>query len=1290
MRVVESYSDGSQVESIQGLGQDVWTPALIEDDEDVRYLLISPEHDTIPVQTWVRAHQAGAIALVMSCFPVGDWMVLPVAVFMRDRTERNGSYDIPAGALQYMGPLVFSGLIEKLGADKFVEMEEPVTDDAPLAGRFVSLHTHSEYSALDGLSLIKEMVAEVVADGQPALAVTDHGFVTGHPELQMCCREAGIRPIFGLEAYFQDDRFRRTKHWEEPDPEHPKKMIKKSDSREALYGYTHITLWAETTEGLWNLWAMSTEAHRDGNFGGKPRLDWETLQRFNTGVICSTGCLRGPLAKQILAGDDMQARVVLGRLLEIFDNDRLVIELHTNSLPDQRKVNREAIRYACDYNIPLIACTDSHYPTPGDADFHHTWLAVNTGKDVTEETSLFGGQPEYFMHTADQVEAALAYLPADVVAEAMANTVLIADRCKAEISGEPRPPVYSRGEDGVAEDVRRLREICEAAWARKVLGKPQPESVYRERFEREMELIEAKRFSGYFLVVWDYVSAAKREGILVGPARGSGAGSLVGYLAGIVETDPIYYDLMFERFLTWGRNELPDFDIDFPTSKTDWIADYLRRRWGEDYAVAIGTVTRLQCKGAIDNARRALTPTLPEDSIDFKDFKFVSALIDEADAPLAGKHMTWDDICAQFADVLDPLRQKYPTIFAAADRMVGRVKTYGKHAAGMVISTDRPLTNLPLRMGDDGHMITQFDMDALAALGLVKFDLLKLKSLDIIQEALDQIDRQYGRRLDPYEWFEELRDPEVWEQVAEGQTLGVFQIETAAGTKLTKQFKPASVEDLAIIGAIVRPGPARSGLKDMYLRRRAGLEEVSYPDPRMESFLKPTYGVLIYQEQIMLTCMKLAGYDETEADGIRSILGKKKVEKIPAAGAEFLRRAVEHGTDRKVAESLWIQMAEFAKYGFGKGHSTGYALVGAWQAWLKFHYTAAYLTGCLSFVDQDRVPAFVNETRRMGYKVLPPDVNASGVKFLSTREGVRYGISAVKGIGAKTAPKIVANQPYESIEHFRAASGADAGTIKVLAQVGAFDSIWPNRRALEQMLDWESDPESRRCQHRVADPGIPSTSMVGCQFDWAHEPDPPLVKIPKKRQGECPRCRGLMVVTDPMINDDQGELTVQCPDCGGTGKQAWEPKPPPARCTVACRRYIPPQPLQLDLIEPYTHDDILNREREILGVYLTGTPFDRIDQEYRKLLKRSTEIDAGPHGKYVTAALISRVKEISTRGGDRMAFVGATAIDGGELDIVVFPRLYAKCKRDLVLDALMVMVLTKAERGLALEGMMPA
>jgi DNA polymerase III subunit alpha len=640
----------------------------------------------------------------------------------------------------------------------------------------------------------------------------------------------------------------------------------------------------------------------------------------------------------------------------------------------------------------------------------------------------------------------------------------------------------------------------------------------------------------------------------------------------------------------------------------------------------------------------------------FTDDKLLKKAIDEADRPLAGKHMPWEEFCVEFADIVSPMRDKYPEVFALTDRVIGRVKTYGKHAAGVVISTDRPLTDLPMRVDDEGNMVTQFDMNALERLGYVKFDILTLRTLDTIQTAVDLIRDRYGIEVNVYEWREEYDDPQVWDEVAAGRTLGLFQVETRAGTRLTKRYRPANLHDLAAVMTLVRPGPVRSGLTETYLRRRDGLEPVTFPDPRMEVALGDTYGAIIYQEQIMAACMVLAGYDGNEADEVRSILGKKKVEKIVPAGQKFLERAKANATEERVAAPLWEQMAEFAKYSFNKAHAFGYSVLGYWTAWLKFHFPVQFLTAALSTVDADRIPEFIGEAKRMGYSILPPCVNESGVAFTQGQTSVRYGLASVKGIGEPTALQIIKGQPYRDLDDFLTrqvepkGSAVDRGHLAVLVGAGAFDAIVSNRRAVELQLEADKTGASKTClnfdRNTLGPGGLP------CRFDWANEPDPPMV-------------------------------------AKGRGKdKTYERKSPPKKCTVACRQYAKPAPIDVDLVRPYTDDDIRAREKELLGVWLSSTPFDRLDPSSLEDCATAEELETAPPGEYFVAAIIKGVKVKRDRNNNNYAWVTLETQDG-EMDMICFATTYEKFRQNLQVDSLVLVHCIKTDRGVNLLALLP-
>lgn len=1223
LRLIQSYgTDSDQIVQIQGRSFSL--PILLEDDDGMRWFTTETPQ-SIDAHQWVLASANGACGIV-GILPDNNTAIL-AETFMVERTEVGRTYVCRTGWITLAPDTM----------PRFIEMATATAPTPKTPEGFVHLHTHSDYSALDGLSTIDEIVTTVAEQGDHAVAVTDHGNVAAHPWLQKSADKHGIKPVFGIEAYFVEDRIIRPTEGD-------------ADSRKAISDYFHLILLAETQEGLKNLWAMSTESNRTG-FYGKPRMDWDVLQSLAPGIIATTGCLRGPLSHHALLDDNEEvARARLARLLDIFGN-RLYIEMHANQLPEQIKVNQGLVRLSRDFGVPMVAAVDSHYAKPEDSLAHRTWLSIQTNSDISDDSSLFAGGQDYSLQPEIEVRKHLAYLGDDVVDEAIANTVVIADLCDAKVEGKTYMPVFSKGPDaGHDKDADRLLELCLSNWHR-TMGKREDQAVYEARFEREFGMLVRKQFCGYFLQVADYCNWAREQGILVGPGRGSGGGSLVAYLCGIIGIDPVDSDLLFERFLTEGRVSLPDFDVDFPASKKQILQEYVRTKYGEDYVAVVGSITKLKSKGVVENLARAMKSTLPPEA--FGDLKKFSDFVKHAEADTAGLGMPWEDLWDQHETTLAPYRQKYPELFDMADRLVGRVKTYGQHAAGLIISTDEPLTgSLPLRRagGEEGHLVSQFDKDVLEELGYTKFDLLTISNLDTIQGAIDLISERWGRVVDPNEWLrDEYEDPQVWEEVAAGHTLGIFQIWTPSGTALVKRMKPLSMDELADAITLVRPGPKNSGLTDLYLDRRAGYSSVTYPDPRMESVLAGTHGAMIYQEQVMAACMVLAHYDSTEADAVRKLLGKKLVEKVKAAGEEFTVRAVEDGMTQNDAEKLWGQMAEFSKYSFNRAHAYGYAVLGYWCAWLKVHYPVEFLTAALSTVDKDKIPAFIKEARRLGIDVLPPDINESGRGFKASTLAVRYGLDSIKGIGEATVAAILQGQPYTSWTDFIERKGAacNAGHMATLARIGAFDSLVPNRRGLEARLLGEKTGESTQCVFKEI--GFLNDHNLPCHFDWEAEPAP--------------------------VNKRTGKTLKK--------------KDPPKKCTKACRNYTAPPPLEISDQDPYTDADIREIEMEMLGVYLSSTPFDRLSEQDRADTRASAEkqarADSMPvNTRYTVAVVITSVRPYTSKNAQRMGFV-VMETESTTIDAVVFSTPWSKYGKQLKPGTLALVDVTKTDRGWALD-----
>lgn len=1067
---------------------------------------------------------------------------------------------------------------------------------------FVHLHTHSEYSPLDGLSTMDEIFEQATNDSQPAVGITDHGTVAGHPALQRASDRWDVKPVFGVEAYFFNGN--RTIRPESGDKEGQKRL--RND-------YNHVILLAQNNEGLKNVWRASTEAERDG-FYHRPRMDWDTLEKYSEGVIATTGCLRGPLAVPILEEKEDVARANLMRLLNIY-GDRLYIEIHTNHLEDQLVVNHVLTDMSAQYGVPLVAVVDSHFPSANHLHAHKTWIACQTRKDVQDEGDLFAEELDLYVQTEAEVRENLSYLDASYVDEAIANTVTIADACDAKMEGSSSTPVYVRS-GGHDRDAERLFEVCMENWEKLVdTGVSQEE--YIARFEREFDLIRRKKFSGYFLMVRDYCNWARKNGILVGPGRGSGAASILAYLCNITAIDPVKNHLLFERFMTEGRTSLPDFDVDFPASQRDKIQGYIRERFGDEYVLRVGTQLRYRSKGIIVKLFSALASQLHADA--HKDSRAVSKIIEDAEAGTAGLGLSWDELWAQAGDLLEPYKEKYPEVFEMADILHGRLNSYGKHAAALVISSEEKLTeSLPLRKGEEGEsMISQFEAPDLEWLGHVKFDILTLRTLDTIQETIDTIEAQKGIRIDPYTWRDEYKDEKVWNSIGEGDTLGMFQVETATGTAMAKRMKPRGIGELSDLVALVRPGPKRSGLTDLYLNRREGKEEVTYVHPILEKITQYTQGTMVFQEQVMQTAIEIAGFTSDEADVLRKVLGKKLVDKIAEQGEKFIRQAAERGIAPDITEPLWEDITEFAKYGFNKSHSWSYAVLAYWTQWLKINYPVEFYTAVLSTVDKDRIPEFVQNARRAGIPILPQDANESGKEFKITKsDEIRYGFGAIKGIGPSAVEKIVAGQPYVTFSDFEERSGANVAVKTLLARIGAFDKMpdTRNRRALVERLEREKEGLDKRCVFKDESACGTAPNMLPCTFDWSNEP----------------------IQINPR-----------------TGKQQ-RPKPIPKRCTIRCRNYTPPDQVEESSVEEYSDGEIRTIEQELLGVYLSSTPFDDLDTEDRIEVRENAQLlIEGTVGMFTIAGVVVKRRGHTTSKGNKMAFLGIET-EAGLLEMVFF------------------------------------
>jgi DNA polymerase III subunit alpha len=1066
-------------------------------------------------------------------------------------------------------------------------------------GSFAHVHTHTEYSPMDGLSSCREAIARAAADGNPAAFITDHGTCAGHPQWQAECDKAGIKPGFGIEAYFQPNRLER-----------PASGDKEAQSR--LWGGRHLIVLAQGDKGLHDLWAASTEAFATGHYH-RPRMDWELLEKYGSDWIVTTSCLGGMVSQGLLEGFRSRKLggviAILDRLKAIFPG-RLYLEIQSNKLDNQIQLNKLLAEVSVALGIPLVAACDAHYPSEEEAALHALWMRCQTGK----------GKDDYWnfspMLAEAQIREMLGYLDSKVVDAAIHSTMEIAERCTARIGGIADPPVFTRG-GRADDDARHLRDLCEANW-HKVPGSQE----YRDRLEREFELVASKGLAGCYLIVEDIVTWVRKRGILVGPGRGSAAGSLMSYLLGITSVDPLPAGLLFERFLTPGRAALPDFDLDFPSSRRDTIQNYVIQTYGADHVVRVGTALRYGAKGILNKLFSVLADALPAESEG--DSKQISKVIDEAEIGTAGLGLPWDEITQEKA--IQEFMEKYRAVFAVAAMLHGRLYSYGQHPAGLIISPGKPLAGtMPMRLASSKSdlLVSQWDYRAAESLGLLKLDLLTLRTIDTLQEAVELIERRTGQRLDPRSWGIEHGDPQVYDVIGTGETAGMFQIETSLCRDYTRRMKPRNLNDLADLTTYIRPGPRNSGATESYLRRREGTEEVDYPHPLLAEHLGRSQGVMLYQEDILTAVRVLGGYDDLEADQVRKILGKKLTDKIAAAGEEFVRRCVERGHDREQVTQLWEKIAEFGRYAFNRAHGFSYGVLSYWTAFLKTHYPIEYLTAVLSTLDDmDRMAEFAMDARRMGIQVLPPDVRFCA-DFTAEGLSIRYGLRAIKGVGPQALLQIVRGQPYTSLEDFRARSDVNAGVLYALARAGALDALTPSRRGLVQLIEADKDGSSVRCLHK--DTGISGPNGLPCTYDWANEPRPP-PRISEKTG------RQLKVITKPI----------------------------PKRCTVACRRYTPPESMDLSGVPEYSPAHLFRAELEIFGCWMSEAPFARLDDLGEGMRSRAREVAlmvlAAPPGTYPLAAVYGGAHTARTKAGNTMWWARLVT-EVSAIDVAVFsPR----------------------------------
>jgi DNA polymerase-3 subunit alpha len=929
---------------------------------------------------------------------------------------------------------------------------------------FTHLHLHTEFSMLDGASRIGEVVAAAAADGQPAIGITDHGNMYGVLDFYRACRDQGVKPIIGTEAYMaHDSRFER-----------PPRRGRVDDSGGDTEGgkklYYHLTLLAENDAGYKNLIQLASRAFLEGYYY-KPRLDWELLEAHSEGVIASTGCLGGHVLQSLLQGDEKGALEKAARLQDIFGRDNLFVEIQDHGIPEQRRTLPQLFDIARKIGAPLLATNDGHYTHREDAVAHDALLCVQTGSLMSDPDRFKFHGDEHYLKTAAEMRRLFGEVP-----DSCDNTLWIAERCDVEIEfGKPQLPDFPLAE-GFATDADYLRHLTfEGAKAR--WGDTLPDEVV-ERVAYELQVIADMGFSSYFLIVWDLIRHARDNGIRVGPGRGSAAGCCVAYCLRITDLDPIEYDLIFERFLNPSRVSMPDIDMDFDSRYRDEMIRYAAEKYGRDRVAQIVTFSTIKARAAVRDAARVLGYPW---SVGDKVAKVMPPLIMGRDTPL---HACFEEN-EKYADgfkMASELRDMYNTdaevkqVIEVARGLEGLRRQDGIHAAAVVI-TKEPLTEyLPVQRkpeaGQDiehAPVVTQYEMHGVEDLGLLKMDFLGLRNLDVIEDALQIIRERRGAAPDidnvP------LDDAKTYDLLQKGDSIGVFQLEGGPMRALMRSLAPTVFEDVAALVALYRPGPMAANMHNDYADRKNGRKPIEYLHPDLEEVLGDTYALMIYQESVMRVAQKIAGYSLAEADNLRKACGKKNREAIAKEREKFVDGCETNGYERSLGTALFDIIEPFADYAFPRSHAYGYGYIAYQTAYLKANYPVEYLAALLTSVKSklEKAAVYLNECRQRDITVLVPDVNLSESDFtaLVDDEGagsIPFGLSAVRNVGEGLVELLIAereaNGPFTDFYDFCERVDPNVlnkRTIESLIKAGAYDSMGHTRRGLlmahEQILD---------------------------------------------------------------------------------------------------------------------------------------------------------------------------------------------------------------------------------------------
>ena len=1041
---------------------------------------------------------------------------------------------------------------------------------------FTHLHVHTEYSLLDGSAKIKPLVKRAKELGFDSLAITDHGVMYGAIDFYKACRAEGIRPILGCEVYVSPgSRFDRE--------------LGSEDER-----YYHLILLAETDEGYRNLCKIVSKGFTEG-FYYKPRVDRQVLAEFHEGLICLSACLQGEVAVNIRRGLYEEAVKTALWYRDTFGPDNYFLEMQDHGLSEDSMVNQGVMRISQETGIPMVCTNDSHYIYAEDWEAHDVLLCIQTNRKVQEENRMRYEGGNYYLKSEEEMAALFPYAP-----EALANTRKIADRCNVNIVfGEHKIPRFDVPEGYTAESY--LRELCETGLAERY-DPVTPE--LKERLEHELSVITNMGFVDYFLIVWDFIKYARSVGIMVGPGRGSAAGSIVSYALKITNIDPIRYDLLFERFLNPERVTMPDIDVDFADERRQEVIDYVTRKYGEEMVVQIVTFGTLAARNCIRDVGRAL-------DISYKTCDLVAKSIPMELGMTIGLAL---EKSADFRKYYEE-NEDVKYLVDIARQLEGLPRHASMHAAGVVIGREPIVDFVPLSKNSDA-VTTQYNMTTIEELGLLKMDFLGIRTLTVIQDAVASVKERLGVEIDVDHL--DMDDPKVYEMISEGKTAGVFQLESSGMQSFMRELRPRNMEDVIAGISLYRPGPM--DFIPQYVKAQSHPEEVTYDTPLLEDILKPTYGCIVYQEQVMQIVMKLAGYSLGRSDLVRRAMSKKKADVMAKEREYFVYGneelgvpgCIKNGVPEAVANKIFDEMAAFASYAFNKSHAAAYAVVAYETAYLKCYYPLDFMAALLTSVrsNSPKLANYIEAVKRMGIRLLPPDVNKGRGEFSVDSGGIRYGMSAVKSVGDTVVEEILrereANGPFADLADFiRRLSNKEANkrTIESFIYAGAFDSFGQNRRQMILMF-----PEI---------------------VDQAN--------LEKKQS-----MTGQMSLMDFLGEEEVQKTKITYPN-----------------------------------MPEFPKEEILQKEKEVLGIYVSGHPLDSYKDLVDRYATASTldfvpEEDTGTtvakdNMNYTMCGMVEQINVKMTRNNEAMAFVTLEDLYG-QIEVVVFPKVYDTARLSLEIN----------------------